>query len=153
MSRVTDRRRALETMLREGGVASQEELVERLADAGHPTTQATVSRDLDAIGAVKGRKDGRTAYLLSDQLSELDARTNDLDRILSEWVVRAEATGFMVVVRSRPGSAHVVGAALDAADLPGVVGTIAGDDTLFVAVRDGHSPNALAAALSKGTTP
>ena len=147
MSKIEDRRAALAAMLREGGATSQEELVERLGEAGHPTTQATVSRDLDAIGAVKGRRDGRTGYSLPE---DADSPIGDLNRILSEWVIRAEATGFMVVVRTRPGSAHVVGAALDAADLPGIVGTIAGDDTLFIAVRDGHGPNALAASLAKG---
>ena len=147
MSKVEDRRRALAAMLREGGAASQEELVAKLSDAGHPTTQATVSRDLDAIGAVKGKKDGKTGYLLADQLGELDARGDALDRILGEWLLSAEAAGTMVVLRSRPGSAHIIGAALDAAALAEVAGTIAGDDTLFIAVRDGSDPGRLAARL------
>ncbi|MBW0145351.1 arginine repressor [Sphingomicrobium clamense] len=147
MSKVEDRRRALAAMLREGGAASQEELVAKLAQAGHPTTQATVSRDLDAIGAVKGRKDGKTAYLLSDQLGELDARGEALDRILGEWLHSAESAGNMVVLRSRPGSAHIIGAALDAAALTEIAGTIAGDDTLFIAVRDGSDPARLATKL------
>ena len=149
MSKVEDRRRTLAQMLRSGGAASQEELVQRLAEAGHSTTQATVSRDLDAIGAVKGRKDGRTGYLLPDQLGELDARSAELDRILGEWLLSAEATDALVVLKARPGSAHVVGAALDAAVLPEVAGTIAGDDTLFIAVRSGCDPQALAARLKK----
>ncbi|WP_343344301.1 arginine repressor [Sphingomicrobium sp. XHP0239] len=152
MTRIEDRRHALARMLRQGDASSQEDLVAALSDAGHPTTQATVSRDLDAIGAVKGRREGRTVYLLPDQLGQLDARSEELDRIVAEWVVQAEATGFMVVVRSRPGSAHIVGAAIDAADLPEVAGTIAGDDTLFIAVRDRHSPTALANMLTKDKT-
>lgn len=149
MSRIDERRRALASMLREGGAASQEELVARLAEAGHATTQATVSRDLDAIGAVKGRKDGKSGYLLPDQLGELDARADELDRILGEWLLSAEAAGPLVVLRSRPGSAHILGAALDAAALPEIAGTIAGDDTLFIAVRDGVDPHRLASRLKK----
>ena len=152
MSRTEERRQTLARMVRQGDATSQEELVAALADAGHATTQATVSRDLDAIGAVKGRREGRTTYLLPDQLGQLDARGEELNRITAEWVVSAEATGFMVVVRSRPGSAHIVGAAIDAADLPAVAGTIAGDDTLFIAVRDSHSPTALANMLTKDKT-
>lgn len=149
MSKVEDRRRALAAMLRDGGAASQEELVARLSEAGHPTTQATVSRDLDAIGAVKGKKDGKTGYLLADQLGELDARGEALDRILGEWLLSAEAAGNMVVLRSMPGSAHIIGAALDAAALPEIAGTIAGDDTLFIAVRDGANPSRVATRLKK----
>lgn len=149
MSRVEERRAALAQMLRTGGATSQEELVSKLADAGHATTQATVSRDLDAIGAVKGRKDGKTGYLLPDQLGELDATGDRLDRILAEWLLSAEAAGTMVVLRSRPGSAHIIGAALDAASLPEIAGTIAGDDTLFIAVRDGANPSRLATRLKK----
>ena len=149
MSKVEDRRRALAAMLRDGGAASQEELVAKLSEVGHPTTQATVSRDLDAIGAVKGKKDGKSGYLLPDQLSELDARSDELDRILGEWLLSAEAAGPMVVLRSRPGSAHILGAALDAAALPEIAGTIAGDDTLFIAVRDGVDPGRLATRLKK----
>lgn len=148
MTNVDERRRTLMQLLRDGGAASQDELVEKLAQAGHPITQATVSRDLDAIGAVKGRKDGSTAYLLPDQLGGLDAQVEEMDRILGEWLVGAEAAGSLVVLRSRPGSAHILGAALDAAALPEIAGTIAGDDTLFIALRDGHDPAALAAKFT-----
>ncbi|MCM8558228.1 arginine repressor [Sphingomicrobium sediminis] len=151
MSRVEERRRALAAMLREGGAASQEELVSRLSDAGHPTTQATVSRDLDAIGAIKGKKDGKTAYLLAEQLSETNGPSAELDRILGEWLRSAEAASGMVILRTRPGSAHVVGAALDAAQLSDIAGTIAGDDTLFIALRDGFDARALADKLSGNT--
>lgn len=149
MSKIDDRRRALTKMLREGAGASQDELVAKLASAGFETTQATVSRDLDAIGAVKGRTDGRTGYLLPDQLSELDARGAELDAILNQWLLSAEAAGNLIVLRARPGSAHVIGAALDSAALPEIIGTIAGDDTLFIAVRDGADPARLAARLSR----
>ena len=70
-----------------------------------------------------------------------------LDRILGEWRLSVEVAGNLLVMRTRPGSAHVVGAALDEAAVPGIAGTIAGDDTLFIAVRDGFAPAELADRL------
>lgn len=143
------RRKLVAELIRGGAVASQEELVERLAAAGHPVTQATVSRDLDELGAVKVRRGGGLAYALPDQLGARDWSTARLERVLGEWVEAADGAGPMVVLRTPPASAHIVALALDQAALPEVAGTIAGDDTLFVAVRDGALPEALLARLRR----
>ena len=142
---VEPRRAALAAIIRAQPVASQEQLSDRLRQAGFDVTQATVSRDLEALGAIRGKRGGQLAYLLPGDIAE-----SSLDRILAEWGLSAEIAGNMIVMRTRPGSAHVVAAALDEAALAEIAGTIAGDDTLFIAVRDGHEPSAVAKRLQRG---
>jgi transcriptional regulator of arginine metabolism len=129
------RLRALAALIRGGGLASQEEATARLRDQGFPATQATVSRDLEQLGAVKVKKDGRLRYALPDQVGGADWSTGRLERIFSEWAISAEAAGPLIVVKTPPGSAHLVASAIDGAQLGDVAGTVSGDDTLFIAVR------------------
>jgi transcriptional regulator of arginine metabolism len=143
----TRRLRLMAEWIRTETIGSQDQLVERLAAAGLSATQATVSRDLDELGAVKVRRGGVQAYALPETVNGRDWSAERLRRVLQEWLVSAEAAGPLVVVRTPPGSAHLVGVALDAAPPPGVAGTIAGDDTLFVAVRDSAEPRAVAETL------
>jgi len=131
------RLRALADVIRAGGLASQEEVTERLAALGFAVTQATVSRDLDQLGAVKVKRGGVLAYALPDQIGTADWSTGRLERILKEWVVGIEAAGQLLVLKTPPGSAHLVASAIDHAQLPEIAGTVSGDDTLFVALRDG----------------
>ena len=141
---VESRRSQLAAIIRAEPVASQEQLSNRLREAGFDVTQATVSRDLEALGAIRGKRDGQMTYLLpSDAVGE----QNGLDRILSEWVLSTEIAGNLVVMRTRPGSAHVVAAALDGTALDEIAGTIAGDDTLFIAVRNGFDAETVARRL------
>ncbi len=134
------RQKAIADLIRSGPVGSQEEVTERLAGLGFSVTQATVSRDLDQMGAVKVKRGGTMSYSLPDQIGDSDWAGARLRRILAEWVQSVEAAGNLLVLRTPPGSAHLVGLALDQAKLPEVAGTICGDDTLFVALRDGvHS--------------
>ena len=131
------RLRALGEVLRAGAFASQEEVTERLRALGFAATQATVSRDLDRLGAVKVKRGGVLAYALPDQIGAADWSTGRLERILGEWVVAIEAAGQLLVLKTPPGSAHLVASAIDHALLPEVAGTVSGDDTMFVAIRDG----------------
>jgi transcriptional regulator of arginine metabolism len=135
----SQRLRALAELIRSGAYVSQEELTERLKALGFAITQATVSRDLDQLGAVKVKRGGVLSYTLPDQIGAADWSTERLERILREWVVSIEAAGQMIVIRTPPGSAHLVASAIDHAMLPEVAGTVSGDDTMFVAVRDGIS--------------
>lgn len=146
----THRHRTLAQLLRREALASQEEVSERLRGLGLAVTQATVSRDLDQLGAIKVRRDGRTVYALPDEPGPSAGAQQRLQAIVREWVRSAEAVGQLVVVRTPPGSAHLVGVALDAAALPHVAGTISGDDTLFVAVREAKAAQTLAAWLASG---
>ena len=141
------RQKAIADLIRAQPIGSQEEATERLKALGFEVTQATVSRDLDAIGAVKVKRGGALAYALPDQLGESDWGADRLQRILSEWVLSVEATGNLLVMKTPPGSAHLVGLALDQTALAEVAGTICGDDTLFLAVRNGVDAAALAERL------
>ena len=147
----TQRQRMIADWLRAHRVGSQEEVVARLAFAGVAATQATVSRDLDELGALKVRRDGSIRYLMPEQVDPLHAAVK-LDRLLAEWVTSIEIAGQMLVMRTPPGSANLVASSLDAAGIEGVAGTIAGDDTIFVAVADGIAPASLASDLAARRT-
>lgn len=135
---------ALSDLLRRRNLTRQDELVAALRLAGHEVTQATVSRDLDQLGAVKIRRSGETRYALPDQFEPAAPGEARLRTLFGEWVRTAEPAASMVVLKTPPGSAHLVGVALDAAPPESVVGTISGDDTLFVACRSPDEANALA---------
>ena len=146
MSGKTQRQRMIGDWLREHKVGSQEELVARLGLAGIAATQATVSRDLDELKAVKVRRDGAIRYVLPDQVDSGHGAAM-LDRLLAEWVIDIIEAEGLVVIKTPPGSANLVANALDAAAIDGVAGTIAGDDTIFVALSEGTSVGILAARL------
>ena len=143
-------------LLEERPVASQTELGRLLAAGGVPVTQATVSRDLEELGAVKVRTPVGMAYALPPEggprggtAEAVDAR---LARLLEELLVSAEATPSAVVLRTPPGGAHLLGSALDRAGLPEVAGTVAGDDTVLLVLRSpapavGEAPRVLAERL------
>ena len=146
MSGKAQRQRMIGGWLREHKVGSQEELVARLGLAGIAATQATVSRDLDELKAVKVRRDGAIRYVLPDKADGGHGAAM-LDRLLAEWVTDIITAEGLVVIKTPPGSANLVANALDAAQVEGVAGTIAGDDTIFVALSEGASVGILAARL------
>ena len=146
MAGKSQRQRMIGDWLREQSVGSQEELVARLGLAGIAATQATVSRDLDELGAVKLRRDGAIRYVLPDPAGPGQPAAM-LDRLLAEWVIDIVEANALVVLRTPPGSANLVANALDAAGLEGVAGTIAGDDTIFIALAEGASAGILAGQL------
>ena len=122
-------------------VHSQTELVGLLADDGLEVTQATLSRDLDELGAVKlrGADGGVGQYVVPDDGSPVRGVTGGTDRLtrlLAELLVSVDAAGNLAVLRTPPGAAHYLASALDRAALDEVVGTIAGDDTVFVVARE-----------------
>ena len=137
------RLRTLAELVRSGTLASQEEATARLRALGFAVTQATVSRDLEQLGAIKVKRGGALAYALPDQIAESDWTAGRLERILGEWALSVEAAGQMIVIKTPPGSAHLVASAIDHAQLPEIAGTVSGDDTMFLAVRDGVSIPAL----------
>jgi transcriptional regulator of arginine metabolism len=135
------RQHVIAQLLAKHPVASQEQLVELLAVEGVRSTQATVSRDLADLGAIRVRAgDGESVYAIPELPSEQRAPSDHLRRVLGEWVVEVAQSANLVVLRTPPGSAHVVGSALDRADLPDVLGTVAGDDTLILVAREGSGP-------------
>lgn len=138
-------------------VHSQAELATQLRADGFPVTQATLSRDLDELGAVKLRTadGGLPTYVVPEDGSPLTARGVDdaspprLARLLGELLVSADASGNLVVLRTPPGAAHFLASAVDRAALPQVIGTIAGDDTILVIARGPSGGRALADHLTQ----
>ncbi len=127
------RQHRIAKLLESQQVTNQAQLVELLAAEAVTVNQATVSRDLEELGAIKIRvPGGDTAYAIPALPSQQVAPTDTLRRVLGEWVVEVARSGDLVVLRTPPGSAHVVASALDRAGPPDVLGTVAGDDTLLV---------------------
>lgn len=135
----------------EGGeVRNQRELVTALADRGVAATQATVSRDLEELGALKVRRPGgESVYAIAEVAGAPGAPTDQLRKVWREWVVSSAVSANLVVLRTPPGSAHVVAAALDRVRLDGVVGTVAGDDTVLVVAAESSSGTLLAERLDE----
>ncbi|HVM67625.1 MAG TPA: arginine repressor [Acidimicrobiales bacterium] len=133
----TQRQHRIAKLLEAQRVASQGDLVELLAAEGVVATQATVSRDLDELGAVKVRiPGGETVYAIPELPKDRLVPEEQLRRVLADWVVEISHSLNLVVLRTPPGSAHVVASALDRAGLPGILGTVAGDDTLLVVAAE-----------------
>lgn len=123
-------------LLAQEQVASQAALVDLLAEAGIEVNQATVSRDLEELGAIKVRvPGGESVYAIPEMPRDQVAPEDHLRRVLSDWVVETDRSGDLVVVRTPPGSAHVVASAVDRNGFEGVLGTVAGDDTIMVVAR------------------
>ena len=144
----SQRQHVLARLLDQQAVSSQTQLVDLLATEGIVATQATVSRDLEDVGAVKVRdSSGDSVYAIPEYPIERVAPPDHLRRVLGEWVVEVVASHNLVVLRTPPGSAHVVGSAVDRASLDGVIGTVAGDDTLFVVAAATTTGDEVAATL------
>ena len=133
-------------------VRSQTDLAELLADHGLHVTQATLSRDLVELDAVKVRgASGALVYAVPGEGGdrspaaprETAAATQRLGRLCAELLVSAEASANLVVLRTPPGAAQFLASAFDKAELPDVLGTIAGDDTVLVISRDPAGGGAL----------
>jgi transcriptional regulator of arginine metabolism len=159
MSR-THRQRRIVELLRQHEVHSQGELADLLLGEGTEVTQATLSRDLDELGAVKlrGADGGVGRYVVPDDGSPVRGvvgGTDRLSRLLAELLVSADHSGNLAVLRTPPGAAHYLASSLDRAALAEVVGCIAGDDTVLVVAReplDGAGLAALLRTLSTRTT-
>jgi transcriptional regulator of arginine metabolism len=136
------RRRAIADLIRASALSSQEELAERLHALGFAATQATISRDLEQLGAVKVRREGHLSYALPEH--SRNGPSPQLAAVLRDWVRSVDTAANLVVIKTPPGSAHLIGVALDNSDYPEVVGTICGDDTVFVACRSTTEAEALA---------
>lgn len=135
-------------------VRSQSELAARLAAEGIEVTQATLSRDLEELGAIKlrGADGGVGVYVVPEDGSPVRGvagGTGRLSRLLGELLVSTDASANLAVLRTPPGGAHYLASAIDRAALPYVVGTIAGDDTVFVVAREPMSGADLASALEE----
>jgi transcriptional regulator of arginine metabolism len=144
----TQRQHLVAKLLAQHAVASQEQLVHLLLQENVAATQATVSRDLDDLGAIKVRSAGRDPiYAIPELPHEQRAPEVHLHRVLGDWVVEVAHSANLVVLRTPPGTANVVGSALDRSGLPELIGTVAGDDTVVLVVAETSSGAAVAARI------
>jgi len=132
----TQRQHRIARFLEQQPVTSQAQLVELLADDGIEATQATVSRDLEEMGAIKVRAGGESVYAIPDLPKDQVAPEDHLRRVMGDWVVEVAHSANLVVLRTPPGSAHVVASALDRAGLEDILGTVAGDDTIIAVAAE-----------------
>jgi len=131
------RQRAIRDLVERHPIRTQQELAAALRERGVRVTQATVSRDVAELGLIKVSRNGTSVYALPARLRETDATGEDRLRVLlRDLPVEIRESGLLLVLVALPGSAHPVAAALDRARWPEVVGSIAGDDTVFVACAD-----------------
>ena len=145
----TQRQHLIARLIESQVVANQQALVDLLADEGVIATQATVSRDLEDLGAIKVRMPGgESAYAIPALPKEQRAPEDHLRRVFGDWVVEVAVSDNLVVIRTPPGSAHVVASALDRSGLPGILGTVAGDDTILIVVAVDVGGATIAAQLS-----
>lgn len=144
------RQHRIAKLLEQHVVTNQGQLVELLDGEGIRATQATVSRDLDDLGAIKVRAAaGESVYAIPELPKDQVAPEDHLRRVFGDWVVDVAHSQNLVVLRTPPGSAHVVAAAIDRSDRTEILGTVAGDDTLMVVVDEQVGGERLAADLAE----
>lgn len=139
------RQRRIIEILRRSAIESQSDLARQLERRGESVTQATLSRDLEELGAVKVRTaDGSVVYRVPDEPPEA---TGWLERMLREFLLEVDTSGNLCVLKTPPGGANAVARALDNASVPDVLATIAGDDTILVVAKEGSTGKAVARRL------
>jgi transcriptional regulator of arginine metabolism len=144
------RQHRIAKLLEEQVISSQVQLVELLAVEWPSLNQATVSRDLEELGAVKVRiPGGQMAYAIPELAKDRVAPEDVLRKVLAEFLVEAAHSANLAVLRTPPGSAHVVAGALDRASLPDIIGTVAGDDTILVICPPPDGGQRIAARLAR----
>jgi transcriptional regulator of arginine metabolism len=137
-----ERQGAIVRLVQDRAISTQSELVQALRDAGHDVVQTTVSRDVQELGLVKVRApSGRLVYAAPG--------TSDADRLIAigtamrRYAIGVEAAGNLLVVQTPSGYANALAQVIDEGGHPGIAGTIAGDNTIFIAARDGTPAVAL----------
>ena len=145
----TQRQHRIARLLESYAVTSQGQLVELLAHDGVVATQATVSRDLEELGAIKVRMAGADPIYAVPEFEDRVAPEEHLKRVFGDWVVEVAHSANLVVVRTPPGSAHVVASAVDRAGLTDIIGTVAGDDTILVVAAERAGGAKVARRLSR----
>jgi len=132
------RRQLIRRLIATGEIHSQEQIVAELKRQGITVTQATVSRDIAELGIVRGVRNGSPVYLASDDLpgSRDPGAADRLRRLLLDLPLTIDEAAPLLILRTSPGAANAIARAVDLLPLDGVVGTLAGDDTIFIACRD-----------------
>ena len=146
----TQRQHRIAELLERNVISTAAQIVQRLQAEGVAATQATVTRDLQELGTIKIRDEhGARRIIISSEPKLSAAPLEHLKRMMGEWVVSVDSSGNLVVVRTPPGCAHVVASALDRSALDGVLGSVAGDDTVLVIAQESRGGAALAAEFRR----
>ena len=133
----TQRQHRISEIIDREVISTAAQIVARLQAEGIVATQATVTRDLHELGAIKVRDEHGARRIVAPMVSKVSSPPREhLRRMMGEWVVSVESSGNLIVLRTPPGCAHVVASALDRSNVEGVLGSVAGDDTLLVIARD-----------------
>jgi transcriptional regulator of arginine metabolism len=133
----TQRQAKITELLEKSAISTAAQLVGLLQTDGWAVTQATVTRDLQELGSIKIRDEhGSRRIVLAGTPKVAPAPVDHLRRMMGEWVISVECSQNLVVVRTPPGCAHVVASALDRSALSGVLGSIAGDDTVLIVASE-----------------
>jgi transcriptional regulator of arginine metabolism len=136
------RQSAIVDLIQRSRVRSQEQLRRSMRAAGFDVTQATLSRDIRELGLVKGGVDGAYQAPPAPQRAAPNGQSL-LNRAAADYLTRVDRVEQLVLLRTGPGQAQLLGVAIDAAQLPEVVGTVAGDDTILVIAPDTRRARAL----------
>jgi transcriptional regulator of arginine metabolism len=147
MSRKSERQRAILSIIASRPIASQEVLKQLLNERGLAVTQATLSRDLRDLGVVRAPTESGSRYLLQEMLSD-DAKLS-LDSLLPQWFSSIDGVGELVVLRTLSSGAQPIAEALDSADWPEVIGTVAGENTVLIVCRSAQARLALTDRISR----
>jgi len=147
LARKQHRQQALLRVVQQQKLATQGDLVRALKTAGYPSTQATVSRDIVELGLVKVARDGTHAYAAPTAVAT-GGGTERLRRFCEDYPVEGRLAGNIVVLRSPPGTANAMAIALDTSELAEIIGTVAGDDTVFVATSTERHARSLLTRLT-----
>jgi transcriptional regulator of arginine metabolism len=133
MASVTARRAKAISLIKSNQIHSQSDLVKALKKAGYDVTQATASRDLEEIGAIRGRgADGESIYQIAESQDGSISRSMPVPASL---ILSVESSGNLAVIRTPPGGAQLLASSLDHSGISSIIGTIAGDDTVLVVSR------------------
>ena len=147
LARKHQRQQVLLRLVGQQRLATQHDLVRALKGAGFPATQATVSRDIVELGLVKVARDGAHAYAAPTAVAS-GGGTDRLRRFCEDYLVEGAIAANLVVLRSPPGTANAMAIALDTSGLAEIVGTVAGDDTVFVATSTERHARSLLTRLT-----
>ena len=138
-----ERHQLIRTLVETRNIETQEDLAKALQESGYPVTQATVSRDIKELMLVKvSDLRGGYRYAFPKERSHMMS-SEQLERLVRNSVISVRAGGNLVVLHTLPGTAQGVAFAVDSMKWVGVMGTVAGDDTIFVAVEDGRTAKEL----------
>lgn len=144
-----ERHEVMMALITEEAIGNQAELLKRLAELGFETTQATISRDLRELQILRQKDDDgvfRYRRVQTENGHRVTSQQRALDGALREYAIQVVSVEFMIIVKTISASANVLSTYIEDAQLPDVIATLAGFDTIYVTCRDAQGAKELAAS-------